>query len=211
MSLLPQERLFTPLSSHLRPINGDDLNKNYLGIVQAFQAGNEAVLRKRNEEVINQIVGDGSDQYRDYDKDGQIDNPGDGYGSLSNGEDRLGYLQESFLAVKSTIDAPDSTPNVRTNGENVQACIRNMEAWTNEILRLAQELNRTSMGPEMKATIDQLSTLGDTLVHGVDANGSGFVDPIVGECGADTAYEDAYYMADMQIYIGPDRIPPSGK
>jgi len=73
------------------------------------------------------------------------------------------------------------------------------------------QLNETPLGPAMQSMVAQLSILGDRLVHGADVNKNGFVDPIAGECGADTAYEHAYFMADMQIYIGPDRIPPSGK
>jgi hypothetical protein len=95
--------------------------------------------------------------------------------------------------------------------ENVQVCIQDMDGWTNEILRLALQLTKMPMGAEMKPVITQLSTLGNKLVHGVDTNGNGFVDPITGECGADTAYEHAYFMADMSIYTGLDRIPPSGK
>ncbi len=194
-----------------KSINGDDLDKTYQGIVQAFAAPNEAALRKRTEEVINQIVGDQSNEYLDYDGDGTVDNPGDGYGSLPSGKDRLGYLQETKLYTKSAADAPDSTPNIRTYSENVQICIQNMDGWTNELLRLALELNKTPMGADMESIIKQLSTLSNDLVHGVDANGNGLVDPIAGECGADTAYEHAYFMADMPLYIGPDRIPPSGK
>ncbi len=194
-----------------KSINGNELDKAYQGIAQAFESGNEAALRKRTEEVINQIVGDLSEEYQDYDGDGNVDNPGDGYGSLSNGEDRLGYLPQTALFTKSAADASDSTPNIRTYSENVQICIQNMDGWTNEILRLALQLNDTSMGPDMEPIVKQLSVLGDRLVHGVDANGNGLIDPLAGECGADTAYEHAYFMADMPIYLGPDRIPPSGK
>jgi serine/threonine protein kinase len=194
-----------------KSINGDDLNDAYQGIVQAFEAGDEAVLRKRTEEVINQIVGDLSNDYQDYDGDGAMDNPGDGYGSLSNGEDRLGYLQQTALYAKSAADAADSTPNIRTYSEDVQVCIQNMDGWTNEILRLALQLNETPMGSNMEPIIAQLSTLGNKLVHGVDVNENGLVESTAGECGADTAYEHAYFMADMSIYIGPDRVPPSGK
>jgi serine/threonine protein kinase len=194
-----------------RSINGDDLNEEYLGIVQAFEANNEATLRQRTEETVNQIVGDLSDQYLDYDQDGQINDPGDGYGSLSNGEDQLGYLQETALQAKSAADASDSTPNIRTYSENVQICIQNMNNWTSEILQLAFQLNQTPMGPEMELIITQLSTLSNKLVHGVDTNENGRIDPVADECGADTVYEQAYSMADMQIYIGPDRVPPSGK
>jgi hypothetical protein len=192
-------------------INGDDLNKNYLGIVQAFEASNEAILRKRTEEVINQIVGDLSDTYRDYDSDGKADNPGDGYGSLSGGVDRLGYLQETAAYVKSAAEAPDSTPNIRLYSENAQVCIQNMDGWTREILQLALQLNNTPMNPDMEPIVTRLSTLGTMLARGIDANENGRIDPLPRECGAETAYEQAYPMADMPIYIGPDRIPPSGK
>jgi len=195
-----------------KSINGDQVNDpNYLGIVQAFDAKDEPALRKRTEEVINQIVGSLSDRYLDYDKDGQIDNPGDGFGSLAGGDDHLGYLQEAILSAKEAADAPDSTPNIRTYSDNIQVCIQNMEAWTNEVMRLASQLNRMSMGSEMKPTIEQLSSLGNNLVSGTDANENGFIEPVAGECGADTAYEHAYFMADMQIYIGPDRTAPAGK
>ncbi|MGE5777034.1 MAG: protein kinase domain-containing protein [Chloroflexota bacterium] len=194
-----------------KSINGNDLNKQYLGIVQAFETGDEAALRKRTEETINQIVGDLSNQYLDYDGDGIVDDPGDGYGSLSFGEDRPGYLQETALYAKSAADAPDATPGIRTSSENVQICIQNMNGWTKEILQLALQLNKMPMGAAMKPIVTQLSTLGNQLVHGVDTNGNGFIDPIAGECGADTAYEHAYLMADMSLYAGPDRIPPSGK
>jgi hypothetical protein len=194
-----------------KSINGDDLDKQHQGIVQALESNNEPALRKRTEEVINQIVGNLSNEYLDYDGDGTIDDPGDGYGSLASRGDRLGYLQETALYAKSAADAPDSTPNIRTYSDNVRVCIQNMESWTNEILQLALQLNKASMGAAMKPIATQLSTLGNNLVHGVDANGNGLVDPIAGECGADTAYERAYFMADMPIYAGPDRIPPPGK
>ena len=179
------------------------------GIVQAFENGDEAALRKRTEEVINQIVGSFSNQYRDYDNDGEIDFSGDGYGSLPQGEERLGYIQESALYAQNAVEAPDSTANIRAYNNNVQACLDNMEVWTNEILDLALQLNDMPLGPEMEPIISQLRELGDQLVHGVDANQSGRVDLIDGECGADHAYDNAYWMADFQIYSGPNRIPPT--
>jgi hypothetical protein len=194
-----------------KSINGDDLDKSYQGIVQAYQAKDEAILRKRIEEVINQIVGNKSGEYLDYDGDGTVDNPGDGYGSLPAGEERLGYLQETALYAKAAANAPDSTPNIRTYSENVQICIQNMDGWTNEMLQLALRLKDMPLGTAMEPVITQLSTLGNNLVHGIDVNGNGLVDAVTGECGADTAYEHAYFMADMPLYLGPDRIPPSGK
>jgi hypothetical protein len=195
-----------------RSVNGDEFNEDYkIGLVQAFESDDEATLRKRTEEVIALIVGDQSDRYLDYDNSGTIDDPGDGFGSLANGE-RLGYLQETALHAKYAADAADSTPNIRVYSENVQVCIQNLDGWTNQLLELALQLNETPFGPEAGPIIAQMSKISRSLLSGVDANGNGRLNEvIVGECGADTAYEQAYFMADMLLYPGPDRLPPSGK
>lgn len=191
-------------------INGDPSDNEYLGIVQAFENGDEATLRKRTEEVINQIVGDLSDQYLDYDNDGGFDVSGDGYGSLPNG-DRLGYIQETIFYAQNAADASDSTPNIRTSAQNLQICLENVEDWTNQIHQRALDLNEMPFGPDMEPIVSQLSTLGITLLKGTDANESGDVDAVAGECGATYAYEYGWDMADMPIFIGSDRMPTSGK
>lgn len=195
-----------------RSINGDQFDEDYkIGILQAFQNNDEASLRKRTEEVINAIVGEFSDQYLDYDNDGMIEDLGDNYGSLPN-SDHLGYLQQTALHAKYASDAADSTPNIRLYGGNVQICIQNMSGWTEELLDLAIKLNNTDFGPEMEPIVNDMATLGKKLLKGEDANQNGqFDEAIVGECGADAAYDYAYYMADMFIYPGPNRVPPPEK
>jgi hypothetical protein len=195
-----------------RSINGDPYDENYkVGIVQAYQNKDEATLRKKIEEVINAIVGDQSGQYKDYDGDGTFDNAGDGYGSLPNG-DRPGYIQAILLNSKEAADAPDSTPNIRLNGENVKICLTNVTGWTNQLLTVALQLNETPFGPDMEPLIQQMSTLGNTLLKGEDANKNGqFGEAIAGECGATDGYYYGYYMADMFLYPGQDRVPPPEK
>jgi hypothetical protein len=194
-----------------RSINGDPADDNYeIGIVQAFENEDEATLRRRTEEVINAIVGDQSDLYQDHDGDGTIHNPADGYGSLPAG-DRLGYLQSIDLHVRNAMQATDSTPYMRENGEKVLICLQNVTGWTEQILELALDLKDTPFGPEMQPTIDELKGLSVQLLEGVDINENGNPDdPIEGECGADGAYDYAYLMAEMFIYSGQDRVPPSG-
>ena len=195
-----------------RSINGNEFDEEYsVAIFQAFANGDEPLLRKRTEEVINSIVGDMSSKYLDYDGDGTVDDPSDGYGSLPNG-DRLGYLQETALHAKYSADAADSTPNIRLHGENVQICIQNVSGWTEDLLSLALELNETPFGPDMEPIVTEISSLGNSLLTGKDANNNNLFDEaIAGECGGDAAYEYAYSMADMFLYPGPDRVPPTGK
>ncbi|HSJ90304.1 MAG TPA: serine/threonine-protein kinase, partial [Anaerolineales bacterium] len=162
-------------------INGSENDPSYIPITKAYEDKDEPTLRKRTEELINMIVGSQSDQYLDYDKDGTVDDPADGYGSLPNGTNS-GYLQETALYAKSASDAPDSTPNIREQGKNIQVCIQNMDGWTNELLPLALKLNDTSVGAYMQDTIDQISQLGVALVNGVDKNNNGHIEPVAGEC-----------------------------
>jgi len=195
-------------------INGDE-ESNITGLRSAFENGDEKTIRARTEEIINQIVGNQSDQFIDYNNDGNIDNtpgeiPTDGYGSFLNGTQN-GYIQETTLQAKLASDASDSTANIRTNSENLQICINNMEGRLNLILQSALKLNETSFGPDMEPIITDLEILGNDLLNGNDTNGNGLVDPISGECGADDAYKLAYLMADMLLFPGEDRIPPSGK
>ena len=189
-------------------INGDaDLLPDFVYLTEAYQTGDEATLKKRTEEVINLIVGDQSDLYKDYDGSGVFDdNDGDGYGSLPNG-DRIGYIQETALHAKYAAEAPDSTANIRKYSANMQVCIQNMDGWTKQLLPLAQRLIAIPMGPEMEPVIEEMSELADNLVNGVDVNGNGIIEPISGECGAGLAYEDGWYFADFPVLIGPNRIP----
>jgi serine/threonine protein kinase len=192
-------------------VHGDPDFPDYIPLVEAYETSDEATVRDRTEEIINLIVGDQSDLYLDYNQDGVINNgESDGYGSLP-GADRLGYLQEITLHLKSASEAPDSTLNIREQSDNIQVCIQNIDEWTKQILPLALELADKPFGPEMKPIIDEISALSPILVSGVDADEDGLVESIPGECGADKAYEYGQFMADFPIFTGADRIPPSGK
>lgn len=208
----PMQGLYYYSGSYITgAINGDPINPGFVGLAQAYQNGDEATLRKRTEDVINLIVGALNEQYKDYDGDGKIDsNDGDGFGSLPNGN-QPGYLQLAALGAKNVGDAEDSTPNMRLYSENIQTCIRNMEGWTDQLLPLALQLTETPFGPEMEPIINEMSNLGNYLLQGFDANQNGLIEPVEGECGVTLAYEYGWNLVEMPIFIGPDRVPLSGK
>ena len=195
-------------------IHGDTEEK-IVGLRDAWTSGDEATIRARTEEIINQIVGSQSDQFLDYNRDGVTDNkPGDletdGYGAFPNGTNN-GYIQETAHEAKLAYDATDSTSNIRTNSEKLQICIQNMDGRLRLILESALKLNDTPFGPEMEPIITDLESLADVLMNGNDADQNGVVDATSGECGADDAYNFGYAMADMYLYPGKDRVPPTGK
>jgi hypothetical protein len=195
-------------------ISGDK-ETNTIGLREAWEKGDESTVRVRTEEIINQIVGNQSNQFLDYDGNGVIDNtPGeiktDGYGAFLNGTNN-GYIQDTALHAKLAADAPDSTSNIRTNSDNLQICIQNMDDRLNLILQSALKLADTPFGPEMEPILTDLEDLGNTLMNGNDVDGNGLVDAISSECGANDAYTFAYQLADMYLFPGKDRIPPSDK
>lgn len=208
----PMQGLYYYSGSYITgAINGDPINPDFVGLVEAYQNGDEATIRTRTEDVINLIVGDQSEEYKDYNNDGILsNNDGDGFGSLPNGK-HLGYLQLVTLGAKKVADAKDSTPNMRAYSEDIQICVENMNFWTNQLLPLALQLAETPFGPEMEPTINEMSALGDHLLQGFDVDNNGLFESIPGECGAALAYEYGWYLIDMPIFIGPDRVPPSGK
>jgi serine/threonine protein kinase len=188
-------------------VNGDP-ESDYVGMTEAYQNNEEPTFRKRNEELINMIVGDQSELYRDYDEDGTIDTFATGYGSLPNGT-QAGYFAETALEAQAAAEAPDTTSNIIEQNRNLQVCIQNMKKWTDQILPLATQIQKMEFGQEMEPVLDELSRLGLALSKGEDTNGNKIIEPLVGECGAGQAYDYGRYMADFPIFNGPNRIPPT--
>ena len=55
--------------------------------------------------------------------------------------------------------------------------------------------------------IREAVALADKIRNGIDINGDENIEPIPGEGGAVTAYEHAYYMADMVIVPSASQSP----
>jgi hypothetical protein len=69
-------------------------------------------------------------------------------------------------------------------------------------------LHETAFSPAISQQIDDITTLANEILLGVDSNNNGEIQAITGEGGASTAYEHAYYLADMELLPGARRIPP---
>lgn len=188
----------------------DRVDDSIIELQQALENGDEALVRTKNEEIINQLVG-GADaaRYRDWNENGTVDDPGDGFGVLANGEDGgLGYIPVTANHAVFAAEAPDATENIRQRSSQVVTCIENMEGWSEQLLGLALKLQETPFGAEMQPIVLEMKTLSDQILFGTDANGNGLIEPIPGEGGGDTAYAYAYFMAEMPLFPGRNRTPP---
>lgn len=176
---------------------------------QAFENGDEKAVRQHAEEIINLIVGKQSDDYKDWDKDGTVNDPGDGYGLLLNG-DQSGYVEGTITHAELSASSPDATANIIEHSEHVTISGRNVEGWAAQLRDVLKRILEASPGQIAEADVRLAASLATQIHDGVDLDGNESVDPIEGEGGAVTAYDHAEYMADMQLLEGANQIPPPG-
>jgi len=178
------------------------LNESAQQMLASFEAGDEAGLDLHAERMLNVILGSQSAEYKDWNGDGAVDDPSDGYGLLLNGGN-LGYIQGTSTHADLALTAPDATQKMLTHGRHVKDCAANLDGWTPQLRdQLSAILNASFDSPELEGMVREAVALADKIRNGIDVNGNESVEPVSGEGGAVTAYEHAYYMADMVIVPG---------
>jgi serine/threonine protein kinase len=186
----------------IRGLDADTILLNELAqqMLASFEAGAETDLGRQVERMLNVILGSQSEDHKDWNADGRLDDPGDGFGLLLNGEN-LGYIQGTFTHADLSLTSPDATQNMLIHGEHVKICAVNIDEWTSQLrAQLIAILESPFDSPELEGRIREAVALADKIRNGIDLNGDENVEPIAGEGGTLTAYEHAYYMADMVIF-----------
>ena len=188
-------------------IHGLEASTRLLGdrskqMLAALEAGNQAETLLQAENMLNLIAGNKSEDHKDWNGNGTIENPGDGYGLLFNG-DQLGYIQGTFTHADLALTSSDATENMLTHGDHVKICADNLNNWTGQLRSQLISIFQNPSSPDLEATIRQAVVLAGQIRTGVDINGDEKIDPIPGEGGAVTARDHAYYMADMLILPNP--------
>jgi hypothetical protein len=182
------------------------VNASAAELKTGFEDKNEELMRLKTEEIINLIAGSQSPQYKDWNADGKINSPYDGYGLLENGEQ--GYLPNAISHAEFAAQATDATESIKANSADFVVCNENITGWAKQILEKALQLQQKSLSEEMEPLISEIVLLAENIRAGVDSNQNGIIEPIIGEGGADTAYQSAYRMAEMPLLPGEHRIPP---
>lgn len=178
--------------------SAEQLERAAREMLNNHESGNEAETRRNAEAMLNLLVGDQSQDYKDWDGDEQINDPGDGYGFLLNG-DHLGYIQAVYSHADYAVNAAGTSRNIIIHGENAKLCTQNLARWAPELRdQLLTILNAASLS-EMEAAIQRSALLADQVLNGIDQNENGIVEPTAGECGVLAAYEATYRMADMHL------------
>ena len=120
-------------------------------MLSAYEAGDTTTVRANAETIINLIVGNQSpDLYEDWDGDGTVNDPGDGYGILLNGE-QAGYVAGVIDHAQLAADLNDSTAAIRMHSGHVVICAQNVEDWSTQLRDLADANRASSTGSNLRS------------------------------------------------------------
>ena len=187
------------------------VNQAAKGMLGDYTSGNTGSMRANAEALVNIIAGkQNSDMYKDWDNNGKINDPSDGYGILLNGN-QAGYVGGVIDHAELAAKASDATSEIRMHKDHVIICAKNVEDWATQLRDIAIRIAQSKPGDNVEADVRSAATIADHILNGIDINGNESIEPILGEGGALTAYAHADYMSDMPILAGQDQIPSPGK
>ena len=171
-------------------------------MLDACQADDESQVRAQAEGMINLIAGRQSPEYKDWDNDGTIHDPGDGFGLLLNG-DNEGYIPGTLVHAILSQTSADATRNMLVHGEHVKIAMDSIAKWTPTLRDQLSLIMKSPFDSSMEEMIRNSLALANQIQTGFDANGNESIEPIPDEGGASTAYEHAYYMAAILVTPAP--------
>ena len=182
------------------------INDTANAMVDAYNAGDRKSMRAHAEAIVNLIVGSEDPQnYFDWDGDGILQDPGDGYGLLINGN-QGGYLDRMIYHASIAAKANGTTPAIQMHAGHVEICIQNLETWSPELRDIAIRIAQSTDEQNVDADLALAAALADKMLNGIDIDGNESINPIPGEGGALTAVQHAEYMSDMAIMPGKNQV-----
>lgn len=174
------------------PISGayaqSQLMSQHGALALAAATGNDLPgARQHAEHVINIIVGESSgDQFGiafgDHDGNGTAENPGDGIGVWPYTNDAIAQLD----ALLEGVDTPESQKAPLTSARQ---CLVNLREQAKVTLDQAQAVLAGADAPAAASAAQIMAASADAGALGIDSDGNSSIDPIVGECGAEQAYD----------------------
>jgi plastocyanin/uncharacterized membrane protein YozB (DUF420 family) len=188
----------------------DELLRHAQFVADAQKSGDLASLKRHAEHVYNLIAGSRDPKFGDLNGDGRSQNPGDGFGLLTNG-DQAGYIKATTDAANAAHSATDATDAIKVHSEHVRISAANMNGWASEARELALQLTQATDAAAVTQQATRLRELSQWLEVGDDANGDGEIAPIPDEGGGLVAYEHAQFMAGFGLFPFKAAQAPQGE
>jgi plastocyanin len=155
-------------------------------------------VKRHAEHIVNLIEGQKGKDYGDLNKDGKVQNPGDGFGLLENG-DQLGYLKGVADHARLAAQSDDANETIKVHAGHVQIAAENVIGFASAARDLALELQAAPNAAGAEAKMQQVLAQADRALNGVDLNNNEQVEPIKGEAGSKVGYQHSQFMAIMTL------------
>lgn len=169
-------------------------------MVDALKEDDLAAIKLHAEHLVNLIEGSKGPDYGDLNKDGQVTNPGDGYGLLKNG-DQLGYLNGSKEHAGLAAKAEGATEAIKLHAGHVGITVDNATGWVTTIRDRSLAVLKVTTTDAAAPMVQEISTLANQVLNGVDVNGDGIILPIPGSGGVVTSYQHAQLMGSIPLAL----------
>lgn len=158
-------------------------------------AGNLAGARVHTEHVLNILYGASDPRHGDYNGDGKVENPGDGFGLLRYAAN----VDVNMLLAAESVGVTEHIFNQAVAASGVVGNFAPADGggtWSDQVVTQAtQTLFAGSAGAAL-APATAARDLATRIVNGVDVNNNGIVEAIAGEGGAVTAFTAVQRAAD---------------
>jgi serine/threonine protein kinase len=170
-----------------------ELAAQHAGFMRQSLADNDLVEARRHaEHVVNILDGDGGEFFGDVDRDGQVENPGDGMGVRT-------YLEQVIEQMETVVEQFDLSGNqhfyAALASQNAENGLLLTDAAVREALRLIAADTVEEANPIAEATARHLTH----LVDGFDDENDGLADPLLGEGGLNAAARFAFKLAEVTL------------
>src|SRR5262245_57628504 len=173
----------------------DELLRHAQFLKDAFDAGDFALVKVHAEHINNIIEGS---EAHDVNGDGKVQNPGDGFGLLPNGQ-QDGYIKGMIDHAKLAAEAPDATEAIILHAGHVQIAGENTRLRIQDIHDRAEKIGAASGISDTQQDVLKIVALAQQTIQGVDINLDEQIGPIPGEGGVITAYQHAQLMAGVPL------------
>lgn len=176
----------------------DEVFRHAQFLRDAYNAGDFFLERGHAEHIVNIIEGAQGGNFGDLRGDGKIQNPGDGFGLLQNG-DQAGYIAGMREQAAQALASAEATEQIRLHAQHVQIAGENVRVRLTDVRDRALRINQAGGIADTQQDVLNLTALAEQAIQGVDLNLDEQVSPIPGEGGTLTAYQHALLMARIDL------------
>lgn len=155
--------------------------------------GNLREAQRHAEHVVNILDGETGSVYGDLDGDSLAQNPGDGFGVRS-------YLEGAKEHTNLATDVEDVTAEIQLHAGHVLISSDNALGRLDAAIAEALHVVASDSAAEAQPAAEELLSLLEAAMNGLDANGDGSIAPIPDEGGVLTAYIHALNMGSFEFF-----------